>query len=114
MWQAWYDQAWTPQTPDAWLPKRFSANDDARTVNLSGSNFWLADASFLRLKNLNVGYVIPQKLYKKYVSSIKIYGSGSNLFIISKFNRKYYDPEMNSGTAFPIVKSYNFGCTVTF
>ena len=114
MWEQWYGNAWTPSNTNAWLPKRYSANDGTRTVTNSGSNFWYADASFLRLKFLSVSYVIPQNLYKKYIGSIRVYVSGSNLFIISKFNKMYYDPEMSSGTAFPIVKSYNAGVSLTF
>jgi hypothetical protein len=115
MWRTWATDAWSLQTPNAWLPRRYSANDNGHSgINTQNSNFWLADASFLRLKALNIAYVIPQKLYSKYVSSIRLYASGSNLFIISKYNKRFYDPEMNGGTSFPIVKSYNAGCTITF
>ncbi|MBO9620154.1 MAG: SusC/RagA family TonB-linked outer membrane protein [Niabella sp.] len=114
MWSAWYDQSWTPTNTNAWLPKQYSTNDGTKSVNYSGSSFWFADASFLRLKFLNISYTIPPKFYRKYVQSIRFYGSGSNLFVISKFNKKFYDPEMGSGTAFPIVKSFNAGCTITF
>lgn len=114
MWGEWYDNSWTPANTNAWLPQRLSANDDAHWISTDVSNFWYANASFLRLKFLSVGYVIPQNLYKKFVNSIRFYVSGSNLFIISKFNKKFYDPEMGGGTAFPIVKSYNAGVSVTF
>ncbi len=115
MWERWYDSGWTDQNTNAWLPRRYSANDGAHNwINTQGSNFWLADASFIRLKSLEVAYVIPPRFYNKYISNIRLFVSGSNLFIISKFNKKYYDPEMSSGTAFPIVKSSNVGCTFTF
>lgn len=114
MWRGWYNDAWTLETPNTWLPKRYSVNDNIRTTNVSGSDFWLADASFLRLKFLNVAYVIPQNLYNRYISSIRVYVSGANLFTISKFNKTFYDPEMGSGLAFPIIKSYNAGVSVTF
>jgi TonB-linked SusC/RagA family outer membrane protein len=114
MWRPWSDESWSPDNPNAWLPFRYSANDDARSVNTSGSDFWLVDGSFLRLKFLNIAYNVPQKFYKKYVNNIRFYVSGSNLFVISKFNKKFYDPEMDGGTSFPIVKSYNAGVSVTF
>jgi TonB-linked SusC/RagA family outer membrane protein len=114
MWKPWYDQSWTPTNTNAWLPKRLSANDGNRSQYTSGSNFWLANASFLRLKFLNLAYTIPPTLYHKYLQSVRLYVSGSNLFVISKFNKKFYDPEMGSGTSFPIVKSYNAGISVTF
>ncbi|WP_140939374.1 SusC/RagA family TonB-linked outer membrane protein [Sphingobacterium lumbrici] len=114
LWRSWYDQSWTPENTDAWLPYRYSANDGTRSVNTSGSDFWYADGSFLRLKFLNVAYNVPNKLYGKYLNNIRLYASGSNLFVISKFNKKFYDPEMGGGTAFPIVKSFNAGLSVTF
>jgi len=114
MWRPWANESWSSDNTDAWLPYRYSANDEVRTVNTSGSNFWYADASFIRLKFLNVAYNLPQNLYKKYVNNIRFYVSGSNLFVISKFNKKFYDPEMDGGTAFPIVKSFNAGVSITF
>jgi len=114
MWRPWADQSWSPENPNAWLPYRYSVNDDVASVNTSGSNFWLADASFLRLKFLNVAYNVPKKFYKKYLSNVRFYVSGSNLFVISKFNKKFYDPETDNGTSFPIVKSFNAGASITF
>jgi len=114
LWKPWANNSWAPDNTTAWLPYRYSANDGTGSVNNTFSNFWLTDGSFLRLKFLNIGYNLPQKLYKKYLNNIRFYASGSNLFVISKFNNKFYDPEMKGGTAFPIVKSYNAGISVTF
>jgi hypothetical protein len=67
------------------------------------------------LKFLNLGYNIPRNLYNKLgVQNIRFFASGSNLFLISKFNTKFYDPELGSGVAFPIVKSFNAGFNVSF
>lgn len=117
MWDKWATDSWTPTRTDAMLPIRYSAaaGDGRAGINTSGSAFWFKDASFLRLKNLVIGYTIPTKLYQRLnIGQIQVYGSGANLFIISKFNRLYYDPEMGGGTAFPILKSYNLGINVTF
>ncbi|PUV26168.1 SusC/RagA family TonB-linked outer membrane protein [Sphingobacterium athyrii] len=114
MWRPWANESWSPENTDAWLPYRYSANDEVAQVNTSGSNFWLADASFVRLKFLNIAYNLPQRWYKKYANNIRFYVSGSNLFVISKFNKKFYDPEMDAGTSFPIVKSFNAGVSLTF
>lgn len=115
MWRKWYTDAWTPETPNASLPKRYSANDDSRWVTNDQSTFWLKNASFLRLKLLNIGYNIPAKWTQKAgISGLKVYFSGSNLFILSKFNSNYYDPELGNGFAYPIMKNFNFGVNVTF
>jgi TonB-linked SusC/RagA family outer membrane protein len=115
VWNEWYSDSWSTNTPNAWLPKRYSANDGTRSVNNSGSNFWYADGSFVRLKYLNLAYSLPAKYMQKIgVQGIRFYFTGANLFVISKFNKKYYDPEMgDGGTSFPIMKSFNFGASIT-
>ncbi len=114
LWNKWYSDSWTATNPNAMLPIRYSAGGDSRYgMNTTGSSFWLKDASFIRLKSLNLAYSIPAKFYQRLkIDRIQVYFSGSNLFILSKFNKKYYDPEMSGGTAFPIMRSYNFGINV--
>ncbi len=117
MWEKWATDSWTPSRPNAMLPIRYSgASGDAReNISTATSDFWYKNASFLRLKNLVLGYTIPTQLYQRLkINRIQAYVSGANLFIISKFNKMYYDPEMSGGTAFPIMKSYNFGLNLTF
>ncbi|WP_316834215.1 SusC/RagA family TonB-linked outer membrane protein [Pedobacter nutrimenti] len=113
MWSNWATDSWTPENPNATLPKRYGTNDGTKAVNNEGSNFWYANASFLRLRNLNVAYSVPARWCSKIgIQGVRLYASGSNLFIISGFNKKYYDPEIGNGTAFPITRSFNFGCAV--
>lgn len=115
MWQNWATDSWTPETPDANLPIRYSANDGTRTVTNSNSTFWLKKSNFLRLNLLNVGYSIPNKVADKLgIYGARVYFSGSNLFVISGFERKYFDPEISDGFSFPIMKSYNFGVNISF
>ena len=116
MWEKWATDSWTPTHTNAMLPLRYSgASGDARAgISTATSDFWYKDASFLRLKSLNLAYTIPIQLYQQLkIERIQVYISGANLFIISKFNKMYYDPEMSGGTAFPIMKSFNFGLNVT-
>jgi TonB-linked SusC/RagA family outer membrane protein len=113
-WVEWYSNSWTPENPNAGLPKRYSANDGTKGVTNDESSFWLANSSFLRLRLLNVGYHIPSAFTNKFgVKGIKVYFSGTNLFVISKFNRKYYDPEMGNHANYPVMKNFNFGLNVT-
>ncbi len=115
MWRKWHTDSWTPENTNASLPKRYSINDGASFVTHRSSDFWLKNASFFRLKLLNIGYKIPPNITDKIgLSAIKIYFSGSNLFVISKFNKNYYDPEIADGFSFPIIKTYNFGLSVSF
>lgn len=114
MWEKWYSDSWTPTNPNATLPIRYSANDGTQRVTNDQSTFWLQNSSFLRMRLLNVGYSIPTKITKKAgISDLKFYFSGSNLFMISKFKDKYYDPEIGDGFSFPTMKTYNFGVNLT-
>ena len=108
MWKEWYDNSWTPENPNAWLPQRVGADISYD----KDSDFWMKDASFVRLKFVNIGYSLPQKWYKGAFDRVKIYFSGNNLFCLSKFS--YYDPEIGGGWDFPVMRSFNFGIDVTF
>ncbi|WP_316749351.1 SusC/RagA family TonB-linked outer membrane protein [Pedobacter gandavensis] len=114
MWRPWAYDAWTPENPNASLPRRYSANDGTSWVTNTPSTFWLKRADFLRLRMLNVGYSLPSSITNKMgIGGLKFYCSGSNLFIISGFNKKYYDPEMGGPFSYPIMKSFNFGVNLS-
>ncbi len=114
MWTKWYTDGWTPDNPNGSLPWRYSTNDGTRRVNNDNSTFWLVKADFLRLRFLNIGYNLPGSLVNRIgFKGLRCYFSGTNLFVISKFNKDYYDPEMGSNTAFPVMKNFNFGVNVT-
>jgi len=84
----------------------------------------IEDGSFLRLNNLTVGYTLPAKFTKKfYVQKLRIYASGYNLWILTKYTG--YDPEVDTRratpatpgvdySAYPKSRSYNVGVNITF
>jgi len=114
MWRPWVDEGWTPENTGASLPIRYSADDGTKLVTNTASTFWLKKADFLRLRMLNFGYSLPSNITKKIgVNGLKFYCSGSNLFIISGFEKKYYDPEIGGGFNYPLMKSFNFGVNLT-
>jgi TonB-linked SusC/RagA family outer membrane protein len=81
------------------------------------STFWQRDASYLRLKNAQLGYTIPISIMQKIkIKSIRIYVGGQNLLTWSKI--KFLDPESSynttDGTASPSMKVYSIGANVTF
>jgi TonB-linked SusC/RagA family outer membrane protein len=82
--------------------------------NMQTSTWWMRDGAFLRLKSLEIGFSMPEKIAAKlYMSSLRIYFSGTNLLTFSKFN--LWDPEMGgSGLGYPIQKVYNFGVQLSF
>jgi hypothetical protein len=68
----------------------------------------------MRLKSVEIGYTLPKSLAKHmYISSMRVYFSGLNLFTFSSF--KLWDPEQaGQGFSYPIQKVFNFGANVNF
>jgi len=100
------------ENPDAMLP-RLSYGGSAN--NYRNSTFWLRDGSYLRLKNMDIGYHFPKKLVNKLaVESARIGFIGYNLLVFSPFN--WWDPEIGSsdGAKYPITKTYSLNLTVNF
>ncbi len=89
---------------------------DTRTdVSGLSSTFWLRDASFARLKTLELGYSLPQSLLSRFnISALRVYLNGNNLITIDKL--KIYDPEGSDerGNFYPQSKIYNLGLNLTF
>lgn len=116
-WQA--DNRWTLANPDrnALYPKLTSLSMSAGTIQTS--TYWLRDASFLRVKNLQIGYSFSNNLIQKLnISKLRVFVSGQNLF---SFNHFYegWDPEMSQSIGdntpfYPITSIYTFGVNVKF
>lgn len=79
------------------------------------STFWLKDASFLRLKNLEIGYTLPETILSKVkMEKLRVYANGFNLLILYD-HIKWFDPEATSMAAFyPQNRIINFGLNLTF
>lgn len=107
-------------TTDTWTQKGDAAKYPAITFansahNTRSSDLWLRDASYLRLKNVEVGYSFSKKTLKKvHLGSLRIYATGYNLLTFDKL--KVIDPEAStgSGTMYPVVKVMNLGLKVGF
>jgi TonB-linked SusC/RagA family outer membrane protein len=81
--------------------------------NYTMSDFWLFNGSYLRMKNITLGYNFPQKLTEKIkMQDVRIYASASDLFSLDKYPQGW-DPEV-SGTSYPITASFIFGISVKF
>lgn len=75
-------------------------------------DFWLKKVSFIRCRNITLGYTIP--VSKKILQRIRVYGDVNNPFVISNWNG--LDPETDNGNqfAYPNVRSFSFGIDITF
>lgn len=116
MTKEWITDAWTRENPNARLPI-LTTYESSVNENFRNSDFWLRDASYLRLKNLQVSYTLPIKISGKLgVSNLKFYVNGQNILTFSKM--KDFDPEKNiNGINFyeyPTVKMYTTGINITF
>ncbi len=122
--QAYFEGHWTPDNPSNTMPR---AAWSAKSNNVRVSTRFLEDASYVRLKNLQVGYTIPFKEGFKAIEKLRIYLGATNLFTITGYSG--LDPEMtvsaNSSAegdrasnidwgTYPVAKSYTFGINLTF
>ena len=111
----WHKEAWTQERFDAGLPITYPRLDPGSGASKQVSDFWYADGSYIRLRNLEVGYSIPEKLSGKIgASGVRIYANGLNLLTFDKYPVKYQDPEQNNELLYPVFKAYNVGLNVTF
>jgi TonB-linked SusC/RagA family outer membrane protein len=113
-WEHW-NEPWSWENRDSEWP-RLAGNS-----NREESTYWLDNLAYLRLKNLQLGYSLPQKWLKvAYVNSLRIYFSGENLATLTKF--RGLDPERggrgnsggNASDAYPLVSSYSLGLNIGF
>jgi TonB-linked SusC/RagA family outer membrane protein len=128
-WENVYEQhldRWTPTNPDASYPRLTIGT--ASTNNNAGSDYWLLNAAYARLKNVQLGYSLPNKVLKNIgLSNLRIYLTGQNLFTLTKM-KNGYDPEIsefnssldtsdgkvNSGRVYPNLKVYAVGIDISF
>lgn len=112
---SWADNRWSPSNPDGSFPRVDTRASASINGGLYASNFWLNNSSFVRLKNVELGYTLPKDaLSKLKISSLRVYASAFNLFTITGV--KDYDPEgnSNSGQFYPQQRILNLGLNIKF
>ena len=111
--EAYAQDHWSEDNRDSyalWPRLSHSLNDN----NSQTSTWFMRDGSFLRLKNVEIGYQLPKAMLTKLnVTNARIYASGTNLLSFSKFD--LWDIEMGgNGLGYPIQRVINLGLTVNF
>ncbi|MDR0430591.1 MAG: TonB-dependent receptor, partial [Tannerellaceae bacterium] len=103
---------WTPENRDAKFP-RLTFND---ANNIQYSSFWLKNAAYLRLKNLQLGYTIPLHITQKAsIKKLRFYVSGQNLFTLDYFWDGYdVEAPVGDGSFYPQTKVFTCGIDITF
>ncbi|MGQ1910866.1 SusC/RagA family TonB-linked outer membrane protein [Marinifilum sp. RC60d5] len=119
-----FNQRWTPENPDSKYPRAFvqddanCGNQSGNAANFEGADFWLKDASFVRLKEVQLAYTFPEDKIK--FGTLKVFARGFNL--VTMFSDVYdlgLDPEASGynnfrGSRYPSLKSYTFGFNLNF
>jgi hypothetical protein len=133
---AWHlGNYWTPENPDAYLPRYAQSNGSLGYTNSVPNDRYLQKVSYLRLKNLQIGCTLPNILMSKInVQNARIYLSGENLASWSplyKIAKNFYDvfdvtnstdPDLmffsgltqGEGNSYPLLKSISLGISLTF
>ncbi|AWW29514.1 SusC/RagA family protein [Echinicola strongylocentroti] len=108
--QRWIDDAWSQENPDGELPR---LNQDAmQGLNGNTSSFWVKDVSFFRVKNLQLGYSLPQAVINSLkIQKLRVYFSIENLMTFT--NEEWgFDPETVSADQVPNVRTTTIGLNI--
>ncbi len=110
-----HTHAWTPERAASGYDIRYPALSLSQSSSATGNTFFNENKSFVRLKNLEIGYVLPVSLTGRIgVKRLRVYANGLNLLTWDKLQQKDWDPELSSTTSFPVYKVVNAGINVNF
>ncbi len=122
-----YDNMYTPDNPwkpanttNALWPRHGTDNSNRSHRNFNRNNeFWLTNGAYIRLKNVQFGYTIPERLTKQWgIDNLKVFLSGYNVLTFSKYD--FIDPEIDTSPArtfgdyHPILSTYSIGVQLNF
>ncbi len=108
--QAHLDNPWNVENRGGLWPRLGGSGNNTITTN-----FWLDDMTYVRLKNVQLGYSVPANLFKKIgVSSLRIAGSAENLWTLTSYRGLDPEKEGNNNNLYPINKSYSLSIQVGF
>ena len=103
---------WTEENQNAFWPRLYNYNGDQ--FNFKPSDRWVQDASFIRLKNITLGYTVP--IRKSCIEKLRVYVSGSDVWEYSNL-LKVFDPEVGNkptaGNTYPFFRTWTVGINFT-
>jgi len=103
---------WTPENRDAKYPRPW---ENQHPNNSQESSLYLRDASYLRLRSIDLGYTLPKHISKRVGAQLlRVYFSGTNIFLFDKM--KMFDPEIENtdGAYYPQQRTLNLGINLSF
>jgi len=111
----WLD-SWTPTNTNTSVPRLVDGIYGPSMPQNSTTSYWLRSTDYLRMKNLQIGYNIPQNILESWnISRLRVYYSAQNLFTVTNY-LKGWDPEAPSGrgSSYPVVMTNSVGLNLTF
>ena len=107
------ENRWNPDNPDGTKPRAFEREEEYWRGS-HRTDWFYQDNSFVRMRNLQLSYTLPQSLRARLgASDTRIYVAGQNLFLLYSGNN-YVDPEVHGVNAYPIMRVLSMGATVSF
>lgn len=102
--------AWSIDNPTSKIPAITSDDAGRNTV---ANDFWLQDGSYVRVKNIQLGYTFSRQLTKKIgIQRLRLYASAENMFTLTRFEG--LDPEVSATDSYPNMKRIVSGISITF
>lgn len=103
-----YEDSWTPENVDARYPAY-----KPKSANIQRQTRYLQNAAYIRLKNVSIGYTLPQRISRTIkIERLRVYGAAYNLWEYSKVPN-VFDPEVLS-TSYPMIRSFALGVQIGF
>lgn len=108
-------ESWTPERVSSGEPINYPRLTTQASPNNIANSFFIVDASYIRLRNTEIGYTLPGSVARRIgAKRVRLYSNGLNLLTFDGLPTKDIDPELTDGLAYPINRLFNFGVNVTF
>ncbi|MGE8379395.1 MAG: SusC/RagA family TonB-linked outer membrane protein, partial [Sphingobacterium sp.] len=108
----WTSDVWTPENTEAKYPRPVGYN--WQESGATSSTFWIRNGAYMRLRDLNISYTLPQAMMEKIkMKGVNIFLNGTNLFVFSPM-KEFHDPEQKMYDSYPVMKTFTLGLDVKF
>jgi TonB-linked SusC/RagA family outer membrane protein len=109
---SWWRDAWSPENPNSEKPRLVHSEFRSTSV-WANSTYWLRDVSYLRLRNVTLGYTLPQSLSQKMrLDRARLYLTGENVLTLTPF--EFGNPEQANTGSYPFYRTLMLGLDVAF
>ena len=111
----WHKEAWSIDRYNSGQEITYPRLEPGSNASKLAADFWYTDGSYIRLKNIEIGYTFPKSISNFIgATSLRIYTNGLNLLTFDNYPVKYQDPEQSSELIYPVFKTVNFGLNLMF